>query len=825
MDYNTRRYIDTQKLARIVILTKNGYGLDSICSSSIDHFEYIPDIPHWYRLNSYRANTDTEHTDANLIKAAASWIGSSRALGSISAFVMVNEQGTTGVLYGSNRNPDSGFRLFVPECSISEIRLNDRTYRRNGMFTGVLRAEELSDKLISSAITDYYVACVLLPVSDGEIASIIENDRTILSRFSSCNTYHRITGKSSRRDEEIEIPEVANAIDILKNEIDYLEENAGQGFVRAIVRYGTEDISQYGQLTSVIESCFRYDDAKGLQPPRHFDIYTECNCVRDYVSIPLMRLNTADINTDVQALTLQTLSDAGSFCKPPKRSCKGFYVRNYNITEDSPEAFPVVETINDASVTVGTNFDGIENAVIPLRSLHSHAFITGATETGKTTTTKRILTELHDIGVNFTVIEAAKKEYHTMINDIPGLRVYTAGADGIKLSINPLQPEDGILIENHVDAVVRALLASTGGEHPIPEAYKGLLKQTYSQFGWEYGMLAYTDEFKPFPTFADVFSNVDKYISEHAGYGAEVRQNLCAALSLRSETMNTGALGSNFNNNFGLKAKDFLDSPTVIELSDFSVESVTFLMNILLFKFQSFLSRQPECNDLKRVIVVEEAHNVFKKTQHEDTVRAMNNDYFDKMLSEIRTSGTGLIISDQTPSIMSEAVMINTSVKIVHAINYIADRKYIGESMNLSEFQIKKIYEFRQGECLISLRGKHGVQHCITKPVRTSRAITNAACLVCPTRFSCKKDAVCQMIGEMDSSVVEYYVSRITADPYNPVKLESNVKNMLYELNVIASNSTKLCFLGEALKRYGKSSVQENRIIVNTYGEYLKRRG
>ena len=77
----------------------------------------------------------------------------------------------------------------------------------------------------------------------------------------------------------------------------------------------------------------------------------------------------------------------------------------------------------------------------------------------------------------------------------------------------------------------------------------------------------------------------------------------------------------------------------------------------------------------------------------------------------------------------------------------------------------------------------------------------------------------------MDISVLEYYVSKITADPYNPAKLELNVKNMLYELNVIASNSTKLCFLGEALKRSGRSSVQENRIIVNTYSEYLKRRG
>src|SRR5699024_753585 len=123
---------------------------------------------------------------------------------------------------------------------------------------------------------------------------------------------------------------------------------------------------------------------------------------------------------------------------------------------------------------------------------------------------------------------------------------------GQQLYINPLQVEDGTLIENHIDAVVRAITAATAGEHPIPEALEGLLRQTYKQAGWEYGMMAYTDKEKPFPTFRDAFENIPDYIHNHARYGPEVRQNLEGALTLRTENLYTGSLGRTFSRAFGI---------------------------------------------------------------------------------------------------------------------------------------------------------------------------------------------------------------------------------------------------------------------------------
>ena len=223
--------------------------------------------------------------------------------------------------------------------------------------------------------------------------------------------------------------------------------------------------------------------------------------------------------------------------------------------------------------------------------------------------------------------------------------------------INPLEPEDGTLIENQVDMLVRSLVAAHGGEHPIPEGLEGLLKHTYEKKGWRYGMMAYSDPLRPFPTCKDVYDNVDDYVNEHARYGSENRQNLIAALTIRSETLHTGALGAMFSEPHGIMAEELLKSPTVIELDDLSESAVILLMNVLLYRIQSYLAKQGRSNTLKRVIVVEEAHNVFRKTVGHEEGRDINNRYFEKMLSEIRASGTGLIISDQRPSILTEALM------------------------------------------------------------------------------------------------------------------------------------------------------------------------
>lgn len=824
MDYIGRKYKDAQLMARKIVFIKKGNYLNQVPDFIMDRISYMPTITKWFKLGGFRANSNRASTLNHVRSAVNDWIRGTIGTGSDAVYALIRKDGFTSVFYGSNNNEtESIFKANISECDICESNLSETTFRVNGLFMGTLSSSKIADALIASTIQDFYVACIFTPVADSDVCSIIENDKKYINILDSYKTFQRIYGNSSRRTENIPITSVLQAINVLKEETEYLENNIGKGFVRAMLRYGAKSELDFSNLTSIINSCFMSEEGRGFEPIRSFRLANECTQIKDYIMVPYARINNADFTGNIHSLTLQHSDCIASFCTPPLLSCDGYYVKNYCVNEDSIEDFSIPQKVEEKSIKIGKVYNSNEQAGLPISQLNKHTFVMGSTGTGKTTTVKTILCELYDKGIPFTVIEAAKKEYYTLISKIPELQVYTPGTDGRALSINPLQPEDGVLIENHIAAVVRALLSSMGGEHPIPEAFNGLLKETYYEFGWEYGMMAYTDEYKPFPTFEDVFKNIDHYIENHAKYGAEVRQNLTAALSLRTETMKDGALGYMFSNHNGLMSADLLGKPCVIELSDFSEESVSFFMNILLFRFQCYLSRKPESNELRRVIVVEEAHNVFKKTISEENGRAICNNYFDKMLAEIRSSGTGLIISDQRPHILSEAIMENTAIKIIHGLDR-ENRDCAGRAVDLTDFQIKKLGEFNPGECLISIRGKYALQHTQIHQMENNEESFNAACHICVNRFRCKSAAINKMIGLMDEDLIQFHVKRIMSNPYNPGILETNITDMLKAFNVTASGGTKICFLGEVLRRYSSSSVQEQRVIVNSYNKIMKRR-
>ena len=827
MDYMTSKYKNAQILAEKIITMKKGNYLSCLSSDDI-HFDcnsYRPSISKWFQITGFRKNSDRKSTIEHLNRAVREWVRSTNGSGSDAVYGIVRDQGVTSIVYGANyESIDALFKANISDCRINASECPAKGYKFNGLFTGTYSSEGLSDALVSSGIHTFYVTCSIIPVADDEVFKIIENDRKNVDILSEYKAFSRVYGNASRRTEEIHIPAVMQAITLLNEEIEYLQANIGKGFARAIVQYGAETEKDFKLLSSIIQSCFVHEDSKGYEPVRKYLCIKDDMSYRDFLLVPHFRFNANQGSLDIHALTLQCSESIVSFCIPPILSCEGFYVRDYNVDEDSVDVFSLPEKNSSEVITIGNIADHCQTAIIPLQAFLKHALVAGSTGSGKTTTVKRMLAELHDKGIPFTVIEAAKKEYFTLASKIPELQVYTAGSDGKMLSFNPLQPEDGVLIENHAAAVVRALIASTGGEHPIPEAYSGLLKQTYSKFGWEYGQMAYTDEYKPFPTFKDVFDNVESYISAHAAYGPEVRQNLSAALALRAETMHSGALGKAFDCRFGIKASDLLEHPSVIELADFSHEAVTFVMNILLFKFQCYLSRKPHSDQLNRVIVIEEAHNVFKKSLDADYGSALNNNYFDKMFSEVRSSGTGLILSDQRPGIMTDTVIANTAVKVIHALREKSDIDVSCDSLNMSRLQSAKVREFDSGECVISIDGKYGLQHTYIRAL-DEHSITNAACLVCSNRFRCKKEAVRAMFGVMNPAMLEYYVTKIGSNPYNIPVLEANISEMLEKMNVTASSGTKLCFLGEAMHCYGKIPIQEGRVIAKAYYESLVRGG
>ena len=820
MDYYRESYIKTEMLAKkISSQFKNNY-LSDVSQVLLNSSAYDPDVKTWYRLKGYRMKESMEETKQASVSAVKKWMQGARTIGATSVFLLLERQKELYLWYGAGKsNPaDSAFSSELPEINgqyTEEPNLTEYPYQ--GVILGSIFCSPISDILLTSSLNtsdDFFVSCVNVPVTDHEITEKVNNNRSMIKYLDNYSKISRNYGNNNRRTEELPIQSVIHAISNLKEENEYYIHNMSDGFVKNAIRFGARDAETYLQLKAILMSSLNRseEDYKGFEPVRSFDIQNSPLWNGSCFAIP-------GIKGTGHLLSIQPTHIIAPFCLPPVVSHKGFHAKNYNVSENSLQAFPLPDTDDNCpGIEIGKSVEDDSKVRIPLRSLLSHTFITGGTDTGKTSLEKLILKRLYDNKINFFVLEAAKKEYISLLGDIPDLRILTPGNDGLALNINPLQPEEGTLIEKHVDAVVRAVVSSNGGEHPIPEALEGLFKLTYEKFGWEYGDIAYNHKTRKWPKLDDALKNIPLYINEHGDYGPEVKKNLQAALKIRIEHLTSSKI---LNRSFGLTAKDLLEFPTVVELSDFSQGMTIFLMNIILFKIHSYLSRLPEARTLKRVIVVEEAHNVFRRVNDELSGQYLINSQFEKMLSEIRACGTGMLLIDQQPTKMCDGLMANTSVKIAFALSGYDDRELVGKSMGLSQLQIAKLYELGIGECVLGLRGVHGVQKVNVSLLKTE-GHTNPACHVCPCRFSCRREEAISMLEGSDQIKLLLHLERIQSNPYDIRYLNTSIDAMTRDLDITGSDSLRLCFLGEALEKYGNLSYQDKRVIINSYHKLLK---
>lgn len=801
-------------LADRICLIKQNRFLDKVETVQIDEGAYFPSIRDWWRLRGLRLRADEQKTAQLLLQTSVQWLRAAQQTGIPAAFLLYKKENAMSVLYGTDMAElPAVFNAQLSQCDLHRYTEElPADFRYSGLFLGSMGMENMADILASSDLNDVYIACVAVPVSDAQAQDLLQQDRQLLEQLKPYRSFQRVYGNASRRTVEVPIPEVNEAVALLEQELGFLQQ-CGDGLVRTAIRFGARDQAGCRRLAELIQAGLAGQKEKPcLEPARCF--FWEGGRQEKCLAVPRVRIG-GNAEFETLPLSLQTLQNAAAFCVPPLHSCKGYYAESTVVEADSRDLFPVVPPIQKEGGRIGRTVNSGEPAVIPYENLLSHLAVCGSTNTGKTNLVLKLLARVWtERRIPFVVLEAAKKEYNGLFGCIPELRVYTPGADGQILQINPLQPEEGTLIENHVAAVTRAITAATGAEHPIPEAMDGLLRQTYQHFGWEYGTLAYTDPERPFPTFRDALTEVDSYIANHARYGPEVRQNLTAALTLRCERMAEGALGRMFASPLGVSAKDLLCCPTVIEMADLDEESAVFLMNILLFRFQSYLQGLTPSSQLQRLLVVEEAHNVFRKTSSEESSLARSNLAFDKLFAEVRSSGTGLILSDQRPSILPDSVMANTSVKVCFGLSSRMDRKAIGDAMGLSDAQRKEINTFQIGECLLSVRGHRGLFH-----IRTDKAEKfsgySAACLFCLNRFRCRKEKVDQMLNTLDQTKIHYHLAKIRLSSYGP-SLCMNIRRMLDDIGVASEPAVEFCLVGKLLAQ-GGFSLNESRRMLSAY--------
>jgi hypothetical protein len=121
-------------------------------------------------------------------------------------------------------------------------------------------------------------------------------------------------------------------------------------------------------------------------------------------------------------------------------------------------------------------------------------------------------------------------------------------------------------------------------------------------------------------------------------------------------------------------------------------------MGMLVLKLQEYRMKSAEAMnvELKHLTVLEEAHNILRRTSAEQVSNGSNImgksvEMISNAIAEMRTYGEGFIIADQAPGLMDMSVIRNTNTKIIMRLPDQSDRELVGRAANLNEDQITEL--------------------------------------------------------------------------------------------------------------------------------------
>lgn len=353
-----------------------------------------------------------------------------------------------------------------------------------------------------------------------------------------------------------------------------------------------------------------------------------------------------------------------------------------------------------------------------MSELPAHTFITGSTGSGKTNTVCKMLenfsAETHgDRKVKFLVVEPAKGEYKNYFGGKEDVFVYGTNPKLMPLlKINPFSfPTESIHVLEHLDRLVEIFNVCWPMYAAMPAVLKNAIEKSYEDCGWNliesenmYGENLY-------PCFADVARNV-KSIIDSSEYDNDNKGAYKGALVTRLQALTNGINGLIFTDD-EIPVNKLFNENVIVDLSRVgSNETKSLIMGMLVLKLQEYrmATVEPDNKHLNHVTVLEEAHNLLKRTSTEQSSESANLlgksvEMLANSIAEMRAYGEGFIIADQAPGLLDMSVIRNTNTKIVMRLPDLSDRELVGKAAGLNDEQIVEIGKFELGVAAVMQSG------------------------------------------------------------------------------------------------------------------------
>lgn len=394
--------------------------------------------------------------------------------------------------------------------------------------------------------------------------------------------------------------------------------------------------------------------------------------------------------------------------------------------------------LNGDRITLGRIVDtGIAQSNtydIDPNSLVRHALVAGSTGSGKSTTCKRILSEILDRDVPIMVVEPAKDDYvrwaiemNKKLPEEKRFKIYMPGVeelDGtsmLPLHLNPFEPASikGVKVDllQHCENFITLLNACLPGEDVVPILIEETAYETirdvaeFRNRDLEEGAVEPMDSY---PRIRDMEMMASQIMAKKQ-YFQQNKDNLTEILITRFKYLRRGTRGKILNVFKSVDFDELFSGNVIINVSRLSgSKDKALIMSMLMqalyeYRISCYVHdedyrRKAQKNKLMHLCLIEEAHNVLMKPDSNATSgnpQRAAADLFGNMLSEVRGYGQGFIVVDQVPTRLIDDAIKNTNYKIVHRLTAPDDQEVMASCMAFRDDQKYIIPALEKGNAII----------------------------------------------------------------------------------------------------------------------------
>lgn len=501
------------------------------------------------------------------------------------------------------------------------------------------------------------------------------------------------------------------------------------------------------------------------------------------------------------------LEEASAFFRLPipiNKPCAG-------VRYDTGTATDLSEKLQkNQTITIGNYYRNVKTSELcefDIEQLKTHMLIVGGSGSGKTTTTFNLLWQLwskHKIP--FMVFDPKVTPEYRYLKRLPefkdDLLIFTPGQEFIvPFRMNPFDVISGIPLQEHISRIFDCFMGALPLENPLPSFIQEAIDFHYEKRGWHLAHSrggALDKDGKPLetPTMQDLYDKVLDLAQKNYGSDKEVGDRIKGALRARLyRLVSKSGVGAMLQASRQLPLDQLMTRPVIFELGGLNQEEQSlFSLFILVFVFEyvrtvrvgEFKPRQRENGtteratdlDLRHVILVEEAHNMLGKNQFSGDQTGSKSQVVDKfaqIMREMRATGEGVIIVDQSPAALAQSIVDATNLKLMHRLPSPDDREYLGRAMCLTEGEAQLSGIFSPGECFYYVPGWDAAQRVATENFKDKPGVREQL----ETSFT-DKDVITSMDNFIQSDTTTLVLGfRNTANKLTEeiVKLEDFINN------------------------------------------------